>query len=182
MFDLVIAFPRMEDAKRIRDVLQRHGYAAENVFSTAAAALSCMNRLTGGILICGFRLPDMHFAELRECLPPGFRMLLAASSRALSTVEGIDVPILEMPFTAGALIDAVQDIIREMRREAEASRDDPPRRSLYEQKRIKSAKALLMEKKHMSEEEAHRYLQKCSMDTGRSMAETAGLILTLMSG
>ena len=33
----------------------------------------------------------------------------------------------------------------------------------------------------MTEEEAHRYLQKTSMDSGTNMVETAQMILMLMS-
>ena len=32
----------------------------------------------------------------------------------------------------------------------------------------------------MSEEEAHRYMQKCSMDSGNNMVETAKMIFALM--
>lgn len=32
----------------------------------------------------------------------------------------------------------------------------------------------------MSEEEAHRYLQKNSMDSGNSMVETAQMVLSIM--
>ena len=45
---------------------------------------------------------------------------------------------------------------------------------------IRQAKALLMERNNMTEEEAHRYLQKCSMDNGTNMVETAQMILTLL--
>ena len=34
---------------------------------------------------------------------------------------------------------------------------------------------------YMTEEEAHRYLQKCSMDSGTNMLETAQMVLTIMS-
>ena len=44
---------------------------------------------------------------------------------------------------------------------------------------IKDAKALLMERNNMSEEEAHRYMQKVSMDSGNNMVETAGMILSM---
>ena len=46
---------------------------------------------------------------------------------------------------------------------------------------IAQAKALLMERSRMSEEEAHRYLQKSSMDSGTNMLETAQMVLTIMS-
>ena len=34
-----------------------------------------------------------------------------------------------------------------------------------------------MERNRLTEEEAHRYIQKCSMDSGNHMAETAEMIL-----
>ena len=50
----------------------------------------------------------------------------------------------------------------------------------YQQQVIKNAKALLMERNHLTEEEAHRYIQKSSMDNGTNMVETAQMILTLL--
>ena len=52
-----------------------------------------------------------------------------------------------------------------------------PVRTGKDRKDIDDAKALLMERNHMTEEEAYRYLQKTSMDTGRTMAETAQMVL-----
>src|SRR5699024_11703622 len=60
-------------------------------------------------------------------------------------------------------------------------RAKPKKRSEKEQKIINDAKALLMERNHMTEEEAHRYIQKCSMDTGTNLVETAEMITTLMN-
>ena len=45
---------------------------------------------------------------------------------------------------------------------------------------IEDAKKLLMERNHMTEEEAHRYIQKCSMDSGNNMVEAAKMIFVLM--
>lgn len=42
---------------------------------------------------------------------------------------------------------------------------------------IQSAKQVLITQRHMTESEAHRYLQKMSMDAGRSLAETARMVL-----
>ena len=40
----------------------------------------------------------------------------------------------------------------------------------------------MMERQGMTEEEAHRYIQKSSMDSGNSLAETARMLLCLMDG
>lgn len=55
----------------------------------------------------------------------------------------------------------------------------PPKRSPEEQKIIDEAKGLLIERNGMTEQEAFRYIQKCSMDTGRNMVESAQMILML---
>ena len=45
---------------------------------------------------------------------------------------------------------------------------------------LEEAKGLLMERNGMSEEEAHRYIQKCSMDSGTNLVETAEMVLSMM--
>ena len=52
---------------------------------------------------------------------------------------------------------------------------DPEEKAL-----IAKAKSLLIERNNMTEEEAHRYLQKSSMDSGTNMLETAQMVLTIM--
>ena len=56
----------------------------------------------------------------------------------------------------------------------------PKARSEREENYIRNAKFLLMERNHLTEEEAHRYIQKSSMDNGTNMVETAQMILTLL--
>ena len=52
-----------------------------------------------------------------------------------------------------------------------------PRRSEGEQELIRQAKAVLMDRSGMSEEQAHRYLQKKSMNSGARLTQTAQLVL-----
>ena len=56
----------------------------------------------------------------------------------------------------------------------------PKQRSWKEQNYISNAKMLLMERNHLSEEDAYRYIQKCSMDSGTNMVETAQMVLMLL--
>ena len=70
-------------------------------------------------------------------------------------------------------------VLHQMERMAKKARK-PKRRSEREDNYIKNAKVLLMERNHLSEEEAHRYIQKSSMDNGTNMVETAQMILTLL--
>jgi len=45
---------------------------------------------------------------------------------------------------------------------------------------IDEAKKLLMNTRNMTEEEAHRFIQKSSMDSGTNMVETAQMVLQIM--
>ena len=61
-------------------------------------------------------------------------------------------------------------------------RSQPRRRSPQEQKIIDDAKAILMERNNMSEPEAFRYIQKCSMDSGNTMVESAQMVISIYDG
>ena len=67
------------------------------------------------------------------------------------------------------------DLNRRQRR----TRPVQKKRNEKEQRIIEDAKQLLMERNHLSEKEAHKYIQKLSMDSGNSLVETAEMILVL---
>ena len=56
------------------------------------------------------------------------------------------------------------DIARELKRR---KKTQPKRRTAEEEKIINKAKALLMERNQMTENDAHKYIQKLSMDRGK---------------
>ena len=60
-------------------------------------------------------------------------------------------------------------------------RQRPKARSDQDREMIEQAKAVLMERNSFSEDEAHRYIQKRSMDNGTGLVETAQMILSLMT-
>ena len=175
MSSIVIVLPKIEDGKRIRDILAKRGYEIDAVCSTAAAALGEMNNLNGG------KLPDMFFTDLNECMPSGFQMLLIASSRALSAVEGTGIMAVTMPLSVYELVNTLEMMLQSAARRRKKERAKPKVRSAEEQHIIDRAKSLLIERNHMTESEAHRYMQKCSMDSGTNLVETAQMVLTLLT-
>lgn len=57
--------------------------------------------------------------------------------------------------------------------------NQPRKRSEKEQEYMEKAKQILIKQNHMTEPEAFRYLQKCSMDSGRTIVETAQMVILL---
>ena len=85
-----------------------------------------------------------------------------------------------MPVKAYEFVDTVNMMLQNLDRQITKRKDRKPKRSEKEENYIRNAKYVLMERNHMTEEEAFRYIQKSSMDTGRNMVETAQMILTLI--
>ena len=81
---IVIALPKIDDAKKIRTILNRHGFSVAAVCSTASTALASMSELDGGILICGYKLTDRYYRDVLEDIPSYFEMLLLASGRVIA--------------------------------------------------------------------------------------------------
>jgi AmiR/NasT family two-component response regulator len=78
------------------------------------------------------------------------------------------------------LLQTVEMMEGEIRRRRKRMRQRPKVRSGEDQKVIQKAKELLMERNGFSEEEAHRYIQKRSMDNGTELVEVSQMILSLM--
>ncbi|MBR1390061.1 MAG: ANTAR domain-containing protein [Lachnospiraceae bacterium] len=178
--NIIVALPKMENAKSIKSVLVRSGFSVEMVAVTGAQALQYANDFGEGILICGPRFPDMMYMELYEYLPSGFQMLLLASHDVVDSRSIPDLMCLSMPFKINELIQTVQTMSYALERLRKKRRSMPKERGREEQALLQEAKLVLMNRNDMTEDEAHRYLQKRSMDNGTGMVETAQMILSLM--
>lgn len=180
MTGIIVVFPKQQDAGHMRNLLVRNGYAVAAVCTSGTSALMAADQLDEGIIVCGYRYPDMLYDQLYENLPGTFEMLLLASGRVLG--EGIPEGIysLTMPLKLQELLESLEDISFAMSRRRKKKRSGPRQRTQEEQQAIQEAKSLLMERNQMTEEEAHHYLQKTSMDSGRNMVETAQMLLSLM--
>ena len=179
MSSIVIALPKIEDAKKIRAVLERHGFTVASVCTTASNALSSASELGSGVLICSHRLPDMNYLDLSECMPGEFEMLLLASARMLCEVP-TSILSVQMPLKASDLVNTVNMILTQQERRRRKEKKKPKARSWKEQNYISNAKMMLMQRNHLSEDEAYRYIQKSSMDSGTNMVETAQMLLMLL--
>ena len=105
---IVIALPKIEDAKKIRTILNRHGLTVASVCSSVSNALANISELDSGVLICGYKLTDAYYKDALDDLPQYFEMLLLASQRIIDEAPN-SVSTVQMPMKASALIDTVND-------------------------------------------------------------------------
>ncbi|HIS30476.1 MAG TPA: ANTAR domain-containing protein [Candidatus Limivivens intestinipullorum] len=180
MVNVIVVFPNLENAKSVRNLLIRNGYSVAGVCTSGAQALQAADRLTDGIIVCGYKFSDMLYTELHECLPPSFEMLLAASDTVLGMGVSRDIVSLPLPLKVHDLVNTLEMMTAAHLRKKRKQKAKPKERSLEDKRIIEKAKQLLMERNHMTEDEAHRYIQKCSMDSGNSMVESAKMVFSLM--
>lgn len=180
MMNVIVAFPKLENARSIKNILIRSGFPVDAAVTTGAQALQYANSLKGGILVCGPRFVDMMYTELHEYLPPTFQMLLMASPAICQEREIPDMMCLAMPLKVHELITTMETMSCTIARMQKKRKQKPAVRSPEEEKLLRDAKMLLMERNNMTEEEAHRYIQKRSMDNGTGLVETAQMLLSLL--
>ena len=180
MTNIIVVLPKLEDAKNIKNVLVRSGFGVSGVCTTGAQAISQADGLHDGIIVCSYKMADMIYSELHDCMPAGFEMLLMASQHLINECYGNDIVCLSMPLKVNDLINTVNMMVEGIERRRRKMRQKPKVRSAEEEAAILEAKELLMGRNHMTEEEAHRYLQKCSMDSGTNIVETALMVLSML--
>lgn len=181
MANVIVAFSRLEDAKSIKNILIKNGFQVLSVCSSGAQALAQIEDLNSGVVICGYRLTDMLFSELHDYLPPEFSMLMVSSPARWTVRIPEDLICLPMPLKVHDLVSTLDMMLEAQARRRKKQRQQPKKRSDTERNLITEAKNLLMERNNMTEEEAHRYIQKCSMDSGTNMTETAQMVISLIN-
>lgn len=179
MGSILIAMPKNEDSTRIADLLVSNGVLFDiEICQTAAEILRLSNDREYGVVICTKRMPDMGYFELSEYLPSFFGLILLTKDAALETYSGKTVKLL-MPFKPRELLATVEMMTSVFVKKIRKKKNVPIKRSNPEKQIVDQAKQLLMDRNAMTEPEAFRYIQKCSMDSGRSMVESAQMILML---
>ena len=181
MVNVIVLFQKSDDAKMIKNLLVKSGFSVVGICTTGAQTMTLTEELSDGIVVCGYKYADMMYNELREMLPDYFDMLLVASKSKWEDCRDNDIVCVEMPVKVRDLIDTLTMMVESAERRKRRRKLRPKERTEEEEELIKQAKMLLIERNNMSEDEAHRYIQKTSMDTGTNIVETAQMVLDLMS-
>ena len=177
VLNIVVVFPKKEIVLKMKNVLIKNGFDVSAVCVTGAQAIQAVERLEAGVVVCGIRFADMIYNELKECIQETIEIVVIASNAQWQEYGDDDVIYLPLPLKAYDLVDTVSDLLTDIHRRLKREREKPNKRSSADQGVINQAKSLLMEKNGLTEEEAHRYLQKRSMDNGTNMVETAYMVL-----
>jgi len=172
---IIVVFESEKDREGIASLLEKNGLSVRCACRTGQEAIRVLKKTGRGIVVCGYKFPDMTAQHMARSLERDDAMvLMVAKGTLLDLLEDDSIFRLSAPFRPSELVGAVRMLVQLQRRRARPSAQT---RTEDEKQRISQAKALLMEREHFTEDQAHRYLQRLSMETSQKLSEAAGHIL-----
>lgn len=167
---VIVAFAKRELSAKIKRMLEAGGIPVFAVCQSHAEVMRQISDLDEGVIVTSFRLLDATAESMYEDLPPTFSLLVIASATQQALIQQDEIMVLTLPVNHVELSASVNLLLRPGCQRTSA-------RGGEEKKLMDKAKAILMERYRMTEQEAHRFIQKRSMDTGARIVDTARRII-----
>lgn len=170
--NIFIAFDNKKTAVAIAKILIANG---NNVVSIAKSSVELLNSLhyyPAGIIITACSFDNVRNEKIIDEIPDDFNILVLGNRTQLDDFPDGRVFKLSTPLQKNDLICSV-DMFMTM----DTHYKPAVHKNIDEEKIITRAKSLLIDLYSMTESQAHRYMQKKSMDTGRKLVDVARIIL-----
>lgn len=179
MEKVIVAFEKEKNALHIKDLIEAAALAGVQLCRSGMEVRRLVDREDYSVVVCGYKLTDGSAEALFEDLPPDTAMLMIATQPQLDLCGAEGIFKLPAPIRREELLREVHMLLQLSHR---AQRFVSVQRDTAEAGLIQQAKAHLMAVHRIDEGEAHRLLQKKSMDRGCKLAEMARLILAERPG
>lgn len=178
MSSIVVANSNPEHAKKIAAVLRSSGLYVGTVCTTGAQVMDFTSKhYHGGIVVCSVKLRDMAAVNLPRMAGSAYDFLFLVSSQLTSMCESLEQATLMLPISRMSLISTVNMFLNLADYTSLSIKKKLTAENFDDKQLLKNAKDLLMKRNNFTEPQAHRFIQKKSMDTGKKMVETAMIIL-----
>lgn len=171
---IILAFPKPETSAKIKRMLESAGYNIICICRSKAELIRAALSYDDSLIIMSFMLRDGTANDVHDELPDGQPIAVIIKAEQQASISYGDIFTISLPLNRTLLINSVELLTGSIER-----RKSKGVRSAEERKIIEKAKLFLMEEHNMSEQQAHRFIQKRSMDTGAKFIDTAKMILGL---
>ena len=171
MREIIIASANAGAADRIRSILQSGQMFVNTIYASGAEVLSYASIRPDAVVVCG-KMTDMPAVTLAEMLPQNFDIVWLMPSGEPQSAFFSNMITLNMPLNRIEFINTVRML-------ATTENETFMRKQIRDneqEKILKIAKDILMERHHISEREAHKLLQRRSMETGIKLIDVARMI------
>ena len=170
MDTIIVAFENTALSQRFSDLMESTGTARCLTCRSGDQVRRLLNKQQAYCVVCSPHFRDGPAEWLCGDLPPFCSLLMVGPAHQLALCSDPDIFKLPTPIRREEALSTVSLLLQFGHRMERYTRH---RRSPLEQDLIARAKALLMERDGLTEEQAHRTLQKRSMDQGLTLVHTA---------
>lgn len=176
MGSVIVANPNKDSARRIGAVLKSGGVLVYGTCTTGAQLLEMTSyHYRGGVVVSTLDLQDVMAAWELPQMAPNYDFLFVVKPHQSEIAAELESACLMTPLNKPDLTASVNMLLNL------PEPGIPVRRNFEEDPKelLQRAKQLLMERNYFTEAQAHRFLQKKSMDTGKRLVEIAAIVLEL---
>jgi response regulator NasT len=183
MKSVIIAFSNPLLTNWITTVLSRNGYTVEFSCKTAGDVIRVSDFCTSPVVIAGFQFTDMTVEDLMTVIDGRLAIVTIVLPHQRGLVGRSDMVVLPYPISAEELIQTLELVEKTAAQIAvspstrSVCKIASTERSAEEKLLILKAKENLMEQFQMTESQAHRFLQKTSMDRGLKLVDAARMVI-----
>jgi response regulator NasT len=171
---VVLAFSKDETAEKIKIMLDGSGYEVCMVCHSKAELLRSIADIDEVLIIMGYKLPDGVADDVFEDLRENQKLMSIVKAEKQGEIYNQDIFVVTLPVNRQLLINSIETFVGIIERQKHRVKRTPE-----EERIIENAKAYLMENHMMTEKQAHRFIQKRSMDMGAKFIDTARQILNI---
>jgi len=173
-YNILIAFANEKVSYMVAKMLTQENIRPAVICSSGDAVRRHLGYYRDGIIICGYKLKDCTIIQLAEDIPDEFDVILIGSVAQIELCENEKIFKLGVPLKKYDLICSISMIFSSRKG---TSSEKAVSRGSEEKRIIQRAKEFLIDRYSVSENAAHRYIQKTSMVLGMPAVEVASAIL-----
>lgn len=174
MQSVLVAFSNPLTARSVSSLLVHGGYAIESLCRTAEDVLRISESCGSRVVVNGFSFPDMDAESLYRRLNGRIAMVTVLFPHQTNMLKIREMTAIEYPPSEEELLRTVE----RMEKYASArGLAHPHVRTAEEILLIHRAKEIIMETLFATEDQAHRFLQRFSMNNGLKLVDAATMVI-----
>lgn len=176
---IVIALNNAQTSEKLKALLSQEGYQIVALCSSGNELIRAVIKFSPDLALVGYKYKDMSLLDVYETLCDQTNFLAIVNEPYKSYIEeDTDIYCIGTKISNILLTNAIDLIFQSKRRiEKLKKKVEKLEHTLEDRKSIEKAKGKLMATSGVTENEAFRYMQKLSMDSGKRMKDIADLIL-----
>ena len=179
---IIIALGNIDTAAKLKTLLCQEGYEIIALCTSGNELIRLVMQYSPDLVLVGYKFKDMSLLDAYENLVDYTSFLALVNEPYRSYIEeDTDIYCMGTKISSVLLTNAIDLIFQSKRRIQKLKQKvEKLEHTLEDRKLIEKAKGQLMATSGLTENEAFRYMQKISMDSGRRMKDIAGLIAVFM--